>query len=180
MTLQDILEKLRSRFPDAVYDVQQGQVGGSWLTVPAESIMPTMHFLKEELGLTYLACLSGIDYSIFMAIVYQLRSLEKKTELTVKVVLPRENAQVESISSLFGNAAWFEREAFDLLGIQFSGHPDLRRLMMPADWEGHPLRKDYVEGKEYHGISTERPSGHRVLDHLSPQKSASDVDAEKE
>ena len=178
MTPQDILEKIHSRFPDIAFDLQQGQVGGTWLAAPAESIVPTMRFLKEELGLNYLACLSGIDYSTSLAVVYYVRSLEKKTELAVKVVLPRDNVQVESVSSLYGNAAWFEREAFDLLGIIFTGHPDLRRLMMPADWEGHPLRKDYVQPKEYHGISTERPDGHRVLDHLYPQKSALDVDAE--
>ena len=78
MTPQDILEKIHSRFPDIAFDLQQGQVGGTWLAAPAESIVPTMRFLKEELGLNYLACLSGIDYSTSLAVVYYVRSLEKK------------------------------------------------------------------------------------------------------
>jgi len=73
----------------------------------------------------------------------------------LKVVLPRENPEVDSVSQVWRTADWHEREAFDMFGIKFNGHPDLRRLLLPADWEGHPLRKDYKHQEYYRDVKVE-------------------------
>jgi NADH-quinone oxidoreductase subunit C len=72
--------------------------------------------------------------------------------LHLRVVLDREKPEVPSLSGIWKTADWHEREAYDFFGIQFTGHPNLTRILLPADWEGHPLRKDYVEQERYHGI----------------------------
>jgi NADH-quinone oxidoreductase subunit C len=74
------------------------------------------------------------------------------------VKLPREDPQVPTLENVWKSANWMEREIYDLLGVNFTGHSDMRRLLMPEDWIGHPLRKDFVEPQEYHGISTVRES----------------------
>jgi NADH-quinone oxidoreductase subunit C len=87
-----------------------------------------------------------------MEVIYTLYSIPNHFTLHLRVVLDRTLPSVSSVSSIWRTADWHEREAFDLLGIQFSGHSDLRRILLPEDWEGHPLRKDYVEQSKYHGI----------------------------
>jgi NADH-quinone oxidoreductase subunit C len=76
----------------------------------------------------------------------------------LKVNATRDDPVVATVSSVWSAADWQEREVFDLLGVTFTGHPDLRRILMPEDWPGHPLRKDFVEPQEYHGIPTSRES----------------------
>jgi NADH-quinone oxidoreductase subunit C len=78
--------------------------------------------------------------------------------LTVKVGVARDDPRLATVATVWRTAIWQEREIFDLLGVVFAGHPDLRRILLPEDWVGHPLRKDYVEPTEYHGISTKRES----------------------
>jgi NADH-quinone oxidoreductase subunit C len=73
----------------------------------------------------------------------------------LKVMVPRENPEVDSVSSIWRGADWYEREAFDMYGINFKGHPDLRRILMPADWEGHPLRKDYKHQEFYRDVKVQ-------------------------
>jgi len=91
----------------------------------------------------YLRNVSGVDYESYMEVVYHLVSMTSRRELTIKVKTDREGAIVPSVTPVWSTANWNEREIFDLLGIDFHGHPDLRRIMMPEDWAGHPLRKDY-------------------------------------
>ncbi|MNH34078.1 NADH-quinone oxidoreductase subunit C/D [compost metagenome] len=86
---------------------------------------------------------SGVDYIAYLEVVYHVVSLERGCDAAVKVRTERENASVYSATPVWAAANWNEREIFDLLGIDFPGHPDLRRIMMPDDWVGHPLRKDY-------------------------------------
>ena len=76
----------------------------------------------------------------------------------LKVNAARDDPQVPSVADVWRHADWQEREVFDLLGVRFPGHPDLRRILMPEDWPGHPLRKDFVEPEVYHGIATSRES----------------------
>ncbi len=76
-------------------------------------------------------------------VVYHLHSVERKLRVRLKCRLPGGDPVIESVTSVWRAAGWYEREAFDLFGIRFTGHPDLRRIMLPDDWEGHPLRKDY-------------------------------------
>jgi NADH-quinone oxidoreductase subunit C len=108
---------------------------------------PTLRF-------DWLRCLSGVDYAADdqLCAVYDLWSFDLRHMLAVKVYCPRAEARIASVAHLWPAADWHEREAFDLLGISFTGHPDLRRILLADDWEGHPLRKDYVFPREYHGI----------------------------
>ncbi|MDQ0113601.1 NADH-quinone oxidoreductase subunit C [Paenibacillus harenae] len=97
----------------------------------------------EELRFNYLRNVSGVDYETHMEVVYHMISLESKQEAAIKVRTERDAASVYSATPVWATANWNEREIYDLLGIDFPGHPDLRRIMMPDDWVGHPLRKDY-------------------------------------
>jgi NADH-quinone oxidoreductase subunit C len=107
-----------------------------------------------------LECLSGVDYGIeenMFGVVYHLASIPFKKQLTLKVVKYHDRSREElpmfpSVTSVWRTAEWHEREAFDLLGIGFANHPDLRRVLLPDDWEGYPLRKDYKAQEYYRGI----------------------------
>lgn len=113
-------------------------------------------FLRRdpELQFDWLRCLSGVDYAAddSLCCVYDLWSFDRRHAFGVKVYCRRAEPRVPSVADLWPAADWQEREAYDLFGIVFDGHPDLRRILCADDWEGHPLRKDYVFPREYHGI----------------------------
>lgn len=113
-------------------------------------------FLRNDpaLAFDFLQCLTAIDYVADnqLCAAYDLYSTEHEHVFAVKVYMDRDNPHVDSVCDLWPAADWHEREAFDLMGIVFDGHPDLRRILLPEDWEGHPLRKDYIFPREYHGI----------------------------
>ncbi|CAN5131429.1 NADH-quinone oxidoreductase subunit C [soil metagenome] len=108
----------------------------------------------------FLSCLTGVDYGVEagrFGVVYHLASIPYKTQLTLKISKDNNRDENElpafqSVTSVYRTADWHEREAFDLLGIFFEGHPDLRRILLPDDWEGFPLRKDYKTAEFYKGI----------------------------
>ena len=105
-----------------------------------------------------LSCITGIDNGPeagTMEVAYNLYSIPFDLHLMIKVVLPREAAAVDSVTHIWKSADWLEREVFDMYGIRFNNHPDLRRILMPADWEGHPLRKDYKHQEYYRDIKVE-------------------------
>lgn len=120
----------------------------------------------EGLYFDHLSCLTGVDNgpeAKTMEVLYHLASLVYGFQLTVKTVLDRSNPECPTVSDIWKTADWHEREAFDLLGIKFVDHPDLRRILLPGDWEGYPLQKDYREPDKYHGINvayedSEQPS----------------------
>ena len=117
------------------------------VVVSAARLEEVARELKEASGYNFLRCLTGIDRGDHLEVVYNLMNLGTKEELLLKVKLPRESPEVPSVAALWPTANWLERETYDLFGIHFQGHPDLRRILLPDDWEGHPLRKDY----EYRG-----------------------------
>jgi NADH-quinone oxidoreductase subunit C len=164
MTPEHLLETLQKQFPDCDVALQKGQSGDAYFVVKPSDLLAVLTYLKAELRFNYLATLSGVDYGGDLGTTYVIRSLATKDEIIVKTLAPRSNPAIPSVASLYASANWFERESYDLLGIQYVGHPDMRRLMMPEDWEGHPLRKDYVYPLEYHGIPCERPDSHELLD----------------
>jgi NADH-quinone oxidoreductase subunit C len=118
-------------------------------------------YLKAEpdLQFDYLMCLSGVDYGAgkFLGVVYHLQSMILMHQIVLKVELPRESPSVPSVSLIWRTADWHEREVYDLFGIWFEGHPDLRRIFLPDDWEGYPLRKDYVVQQFYQDIRVPFP-----------------------
>lgn len=124
------------------------------------SLLELMEFLHTDEQCYYdsLSCITGLDNGVekaAMEVIYQLYSIPYNHHLTVKVNLDRANPVVDSMTSIWKAADWHEREAYDLLGIRFNNHPDLRRILLPADWEGHPLRKDYQHQEYYRGIKVE-------------------------
>jgi NADH-quinone oxidoreductase subunit C len=115
-----------------------------YLIIKPEHWPATAELLKngEEFRLNYLRNLSGTDQETHLEVAYHLISLETKVEYCVKIKTDRETPSIPSVTPVWATANWNEREVFDLLGVDFPGHPDLRRIMMPDDWVGHPLRKD--------------------------------------
>ena len=133
-----------------------------FVEVKAEAIPKICRILFEhpDLYFDFLACITGIDNGPekgTMEVIYNLTSIPYGHNLMLKTTVKR-NAEgedlpvVPSVTSIWRTADWHEREIFDLLGIRFEGHPDMRRILLPEDWEGHPLRKDYQEQEYYHGI----------------------------
>jgi len=124
--------------------------------VNAENWRELAQFILHEpsIKLDWLANLSGVDYvaDAEMCVVYDLYSFDHRHTFAVKVYTPRDKPALPSVCDLWRAADWHEREAYDMFGIDFPGHPDLRRILCADDWEGFPLRKDYVFPREYHGI----------------------------
>lgn len=115
------------------------------LSIKNEHWLACANVLKthEELNLTYLRNLVGIDQETHLETAYYLISLRDKQDYCFKVKTDRGQPSISSVTPIWATANWNEREVYDLLGVDFPGHPDLRRIMMPDDWIGHPLRKDY-------------------------------------
>lgn len=132
------------------------------IIVSAENLIKICSFLytDEKVYFDSLSCVTGIDNgpdTNTMEVIYNLYSIPYNHHLMIKVVLERNKEEepmpeIPTVSTIWKTANWHEREIFDLLGISFTGHPDLRRILLPADWEGHPLRKDYKNMEIYHGI----------------------------
>ncbi len=116
-------------------------------------------------GFDFLQNLTAVDWikEERIELVYHLWSYARREERAVKIDLPRAHAEVPSVADVWRAANWYEREQFDLFGVRFSGHPDLRRILMPEDWPGHPMRKDYVEAASYNGMPTTRANTLELL-----------------
>ena len=116
------------------------------LLLPPERIRWASETLKVRRGYQFLSDVTAVDWyptEPRFEVVYHLRCYERKERLRLKCRLPADAPEIESVTGVWGAANWYEREVFDLCGIRFASHPDLRRILMPEDWEGHPLRKDY-------------------------------------
>ncbi len=165
MEEKKIAEKVIAAFPDVFFERIEENTDHPVLVVPAEKIADVCRKLRDddELYLDSLTNLSCVDEGEKLSIVYHLFSYRHRHFAVLKVGVPRENPEMPTVQPIWPGAGWFEREAYDLMGIRFVGHPDLRRIMLPDDWVGHPLRKDYVEQEEYHGMGTSRSNPMDVL-----------------
>ncbi len=146
--------KLREQFPQAVLEVAEFR-GETMVTIPPGEILAVCRFLRQDPDLAYDLCLfvSAVDRSDLglsprFVVIYQLYSLKHNRRLRLKVPVSGQAPQVDSVTSVWSAADWHERETFDMFGIRFKEHPELRRILMPEDWVGHPLRKDYPLGGE--------------------------------
>lgn len=137
---------VRKAFPDAVLESSTDLDGNLVLKIAKDHTGGVCRLLKEspELKFDYPANITAVDWNDRLEMVYNLSSLSLGHKITLKVDLERENPEITSVTDVWRGAEWQEREIFDLFGIRFSGHPDLRRILLPEDWEGYPLRKDYV------------------------------------
>ena len=145
--LQPILGKMEKEFTTTASEYR----GDVSLVIPAEKIVAACQQL-QDLGFELLSALTAVDYwpeeRPRFHVIYQFTSVSLNLVLTLRVTLPGINPSLPTISHIYRNANWRERELWDMFGIKFQAHPDLRRILMPADWEGHPLRKDYPLGYE--------------------------------
>ena len=156
MDFNAIAEKLKSRFSGI--DAPKTEAGDPFAIAPAADAFALLKVLKEDAEFAFdsLMCISGADNGRELWVVYSLHSFQHRHKFTVKVVLGREQPECDSVVPLWGAADFFEREVYDLYGVVFRNHPDLRRLLNPPDWEGWPGRKDYVFPAKYHGVATAR------------------------
>ncbi|MDE0470768.1 MAG: NADH-quinone oxidoreductase subunit C [Ekhidna sp.] len=159
MSFEEIKELINRQFPVAILSEDLTATPNT-LEISKDFILSVCQLLYEH-DKTYfdsLSCLTGLDNGPeinTMEVIYHLYSIPYDLHLALKVILKRERPEIESVASIWKTADWHEREAYDLLGITFRNHPDLRRILLPADWEGHPLKKDYVEPEFYHGMKVD-------------------------
>ena len=157
MNLEEIYQVLKDKFGEAVLALDTELFGDHCIHISSEAIPDVCTFLAETDTLAFdsLMCLSGVDLSAKdeeFAVVYHLFSMNHRHKVVLKTPLPKTNPQLPSVSHIWKTADWHERETYDLYGILFEGHTDLRRLLLPDDWEGYPLRKDYQEPDFYRGM----------------------------
>jgi NADH-quinone oxidoreductase subunit C len=154
LTLKQVYERLRAKFPQGVTGVVEC-AGDPYAVIPAAAIVDVCKYLRDDPELRFELCssISGTDDTVDFWVVYHLYSVAKNHRAVLKVKAePRDNPSVPSVVGVWKAADWHEREAFDMYGIVFEGHPDLRRILLPEDWPGYPLRKDYEFPDEYQGI----------------------------
>lgn len=155
MTPKEISEKVASRFPDSVVENKIEGVIDPFIKIRPESLRQICTYLRDdpECQFDYLMCLSGVDYGkAVLGVVYHIASITRKHKITLKVETSSEKPEIPSIADIWESANWHEREAYDLFGIIFTGHPDLRRILLPEDWPGYPLRKDFKVPEFFHGM----------------------------
>lgn len=160
MVFEEIVDHIKSSLgDDLIVGIDENCTPKAILVSPM-GLLELMEFLHtdEQCYFDSLSCITGLDNGAekaSMEVIYNLYSIPYNHHLTIKVSLDRANPAVDSVASIWKAADWHEREAYDLLGIHFNNHPDLRRILLPADWEGHPLRKDYKHQEYYRGIKVE-------------------------
>jgi NADH-quinone oxidoreductase subunit C len=144
--LTQIVEKLESKFPNSIENVREFR-GEYTVQVRPDALIEVGTFLRDDPDCAFSTCVdvSGVDYypeEPRFGVNYHLLSVTHKLRLRLKVRVKGPNPRIPSITSVWPGANWFERETFDLFGVTFIGHPDLRRLLLPLDFRGHPLRRD--------------------------------------
>ena len=151
----DIAEKIKEKFADQVIEVVEFRDQVS-VIVKRDQILSILKFLHDDplLSLNHLQDLTAVDYSkkkeIRFEVVYNLYSIRHRHKVRIRAQVPENDTKIDSVVPIWSGANWHERECYDMFGITFTGHPDLRRILMPEDWEGFPLRKDYpLKGPEF-------------------------------
>jgi NADH-quinone oxidoreductase subunit C len=146
-----VVERLRAWNPKAITEVIEAR-GETTIVIPRELLRATAERCREDAGLQYnlltdATCVDRFPHEPRFELIYHLVSISRRDKVRLKVRVAGSDPVVDSLVPVWPGANWLEREIFDLFGIRFSGHPDLRRILLPEDWEGHPLRRDYpVEG----------------------------------
>ena len=147
----DIYERLSKTYNVIIED--NGVSLAKDVIADKSDLLKIVQELKES-GFDMLRLISSVDYSDKFFIVYHFLSTVNSNVFTLKIPLIKSDAsKIDSLCDLYDSANWLEREVYDLMGIEFINHPNLKRILLPLDWEGYPLRKDYVMPNEYHGIS---------------------------
>ncbi len=168
MTEKEIFENLKDKFADAIIEFNE-EAMQPFVTIKSESVEKICTFLRDngELDFDWLNNLSGVHYPAKedqedggedeLEVVYHLYSMKHRHNIILKTRVPTGEPKVPSVAMIWRTADWHEREVFDLFGIEFTDHPDLRRILLPDDWEGYPLRRDYVTPEYYDGMKIPYP-----------------------
>ncbi|NQV38857.1 MAG: NADH-quinone oxidoreductase subunit C [Candidatus Marinimicrobia bacterium] len=150
----DVAKKLTEVFPGCL--VEQDEFPETHIQLQPDQWSKIASYLKEteELSFDSCMCITGVDFGEEddLESRYNLHSMKHNHKIEVRISANRKKPIIPTVSHVWQIANWFEREVFDMFGIKFKGHPDLRRMLLPEDWVGYPLRKDYVGPDSYHGI----------------------------
>lgn len=155
--LLEFAEKLKSEKPECVAEIREA-LGEVTVLVPRKHIVEACRFMKEKQDFDMLADLCGVDRGPEedprFEVNYHLFSTKHHRRIRLKVLLSEDDPHVSTVTSVWKTANWHERETYDMFGIIFDGHPDLRRILLPSDFDGHPLRKDYpLRGYEPYSLT---------------------------
>ncbi|HSE83961.1 MAG TPA: NADH-quinone oxidoreductase subunit C [Thermodesulfobacteriota bacterium] len=148
--LQSAIDSIKDRFPDAVQDIKTFR-GETAVIIKKEKIKDVCHLLKNDFEFKFVADITAVDYlevkTTRFEVVYYLHrfgpDFDENVRVRLKVEVPEDDPKVDSVTPVWGGANWLEREVYDMFGIEFVGHPDLRRILMPEDYEPFPLRRDF-------------------------------------
>lgn len=158
---EHIVATLQKNFGDEVFEETHPNAIQPYAELKKEYLHKVCYFLysQPEFYFDFLNCITALDNGPekgTLEVWYHLTSIPHEKSFILKITLPRGDddnlPEIDSVTSIWQTADWHEREAFDLVGVRFNQHPDLRRILLPADWKGHPLRKDHEEQEKYHGI----------------------------
>ncbi len=157
MKPKEIYEALTAQFGETVLTFDNETTGDPSIHIAPAAIAEVCEYLAETDTLAFdsLMCLSGVDLNANdedFAVVYHLYAMKHRHSVVLKATVPKTDPHLPSVSHIWKTADWHERETYDLYGIFFQGHNDLRRILLPDDWEGYPLRKDYKEPEIYRGM----------------------------
>ncbi|MBS4167695.1 NADH-quinone oxidoreductase subunit C [Parachlamydia sp. AcF125] len=162
----EVAQNLKSHYPEAVLGQKQF-LGETTIEVKKEALIAVLGLLKRDFEV--LMDLTAVDYvnpSSYTKVVYWLHNPKNMERIRIVVFVGREES-LPSVTGLWEGASWYERELFDLFGVHFEGHPDLKRILMPDDWKGHPLRRDYPLTEQpvqfKHGVEPKIPS--QIISH---------------
>ncbi|MCF7824006.1 MAG: NADH-quinone oxidoreductase subunit C [Candidatus Marinimicrobia bacterium] len=160
VTEQEIYSGLRGKFGEKVLEFMEEGTLNPTAVIKADSVAEICLFLKNNESLQFDSLMNlaahDPDGESELSVIYHLYSTNLNHYFTLKTHVSRENGVVESVANIYRTADWHEREAYDLFGIKFNDHPDLKRILLEEDWEGHPLKKDYVTAEFYRGMRIEK------------------------
>ena len=150
---EHIAELLIQQFPD---DINKELSSNEHIQIQPKNWLVISTYLRDDPACLFdsLQCITGVDLGVEsdLEVRYNLHSMTHRHAVEIRISCPRNNAKVPSVESIWRIGDWFERETYDMYGIEFEGHRDLTRILLPEDWEGWPLRKDYEAQETYHGI----------------------------
>lgn len=156
MTFEGITEQIKSQNGEIIIE-ENHESSPKSITIHVKDMISCFQLLyaNDQLFFDMLSCITGVDNgkeANTMEVIYNFYSIPFDHHLMVKVNLERGKPEIPSVAHIWKTANWLERETYDMFGINFTNHPDLRRILLPADWQGHPLLKDYEEQETYRGI----------------------------
>lgn len=138
----EVLDEIKEHLKDKIRDARVQRERRLYITISGGDLIEVLNTING-MGFRHLSSISGVEYGDRMECVYHIWSYSKSELLTVKAVISKDDPKIDSATSIWESADWHERETYDLMGIVFEGHPDLKRILLADDFEGHPLRKDF-------------------------------------